>query len=104
MDRLDQCRNHNAKPAPSAILGDYASIPVGGDLFQDYSALAPGNYTLTFYVENQSAWDAKLVVAAAQQFGGTPIGELFAAGTAEELSLPASMTSFVKETIFFQFV
>ena len=87
-------------PAPTGIPGDYASIPVGGDLFQDFSALAPGNYTLTFYVENQSAWNAKLVLAV-QQYLGTPISELFAAGTAEELSLPASMTSFVKETLNF---
>ena len=87
-------------PAPTGIPGDYASIPVGGDLFQDFSALAPGNYTLTFYVENQSAWNAKLVLAV-QQYLGTPISELFAAGTAEELSLPAAMKGFVKETLNF---
>ena len=60
----------------------------------------PGNYTLTFYVENQSPNEAKLVLAV-QQFLGIPISELFAAGTAEELSLPASMTGFVKETFNF---
>ena len=87
-------------PAPSGIPGDYASLPVGGDLFEDFNALTPGNYSLSFYVENQSPWDAKLVLAV-QQHLGTPISELFAAGTAEELSLPASMTSFVKETFNF---
>ena len=75
-------------------------MPVGGDLFQDFTALTPGNYTLTFYVENQSAWNAKLVLGI-QQYLGIPINELFAAGTAEELSLPASMTSFVQETFNF---
>ena len=87
-------------PAPPVPEGDYASMPVGADLFQDFSALTPGNYTLTFFVENQSPWEAKLVLAV-QQFLGTPISELFAAGAAEELSLPASMTSFVKETFNF---
>ena len=87
-------------PAPSGIPGDYATVPVGGDLFQDFTALTPGNYTLTFYVENQSPNEAKLVLAV-QQFLGIPIGELFAAGTAEELSLPASMTSFVQEKFNF---
>ena len=87
-------------PAPSGIPGDYASVPVGGDLFEDFTALTPGNYTLTFYVENRSPSDAKLVLAV-QQHLGTPISELFAAGAAEELSLPASMTSFVKETFNF---
>lgn len=74
-------------PAPTGVPGDYASIPVGGDLFQDFSALTPGTYTLSFYVENQSPWNTELVLAI-QQYLGIPIGELFAAGTAEELTLP----------------
>ena len=71
----------NPAPAGSGIPeGDYASLPVGADLFQDFSALAPGNYTLTFFVENQSAWEAKLVLAI-QNFGGTPIDYGFATGS-----------------------
>ncbi len=87
-------------PAPSGIPGDYASLPVGADLFEDFSPLAPGNYTLTFYVENQSPNEAKLVLAISQ-FLGIPIAQAFADGTAEELTLPASMTGFVKETFNF---
>ena len=44
--------------ASSGIPRDYASLPNtdnnGADLLQDFSALAPGNYTLSFYVQNQT--------------------------------------------------
>ena len=100
VDRLDQRGHYYAEPHSRGIPGDYASVPVGGDLFEDFIALTPGNYTLTFYVQNQSSSDAKLVLAV-QQCLGTPSAVLSAAGTVEELSLPSSMTSFVKETFNF---
>lgn len=103
MDGLDQYGDYNAERSSRPQRRSSRRLrepPVGADLFQDFSALAPGNYTLTFFVENQSSWDANLVLAI-QQYLGTPISELFAAGTAEELSLPASMTSFAKETFNF---
>ena len=89
--------------APAGIPGDYASLPVGADLFQRFSALAPGAYTLSFLVENPSPWAANLVPAVSQAFGAVQggIATLFNAGTAEELHLPASMTSFVRETLNF---
>jgi hypothetical protein len=86
--------------APAGIPGDYASLPVGADLFERFSALAPGVYTLSFLVENQSPWAANLVLAV-QQALGTDVNTLFNAGTAEELNLPASMTNFVRETLNF---
>src|SRR5450631_3444223 len=85
--------------APGGIPGDYASLPVGGDLFQRFSALPPGNYTLSFLVQNQSAWSAQLVLAV-QQILGTPASVVFPAGTADVLYLPAS-TAFIAETFNF---
>lgn len=85
--------------APGGIQGNYASLPVGTDLYQQFSALPNGGYVVSFLVQNKSSNPAQLVFAV-QQGGGTPIGTLFAAGTAEELSLPAS-SQFMSETLTF---
>jgi hypothetical protein len=69
-------------PAPSGIQGNYASLPVGADLFQRFSALPNGGYVISFLVENPSPDSAELVLAI-QQAGGTFISDLFAAGTTE---------------------
>ena len=94
----------NIPPSNSGIpIGDYASMPNtasnGADLFQDFSALAPGNYTLSFYVQDQSSWAANLVFAV-QQAIGTPITTLENDGLAEELSLSPS-AGFIHETLNF---
>lgn len=75
--------------APAGIPGDYASLPVGADLFQQFSALANGTYVLSFLVENQSSSPAELVFAI-QQGGGTFIDTLFELGTAQEILAPVS--------------
>jgi len=66
--------------APGGIPGNYASLPVGADLFQQFATLSPGEYALSFYVQNQSAWSDQLVFAV-QQGGGTPANVLWSAGT-----------------------
>ena len=75
--------------APAGIPGDYASLPVGADLFQRFSALADGSYVLSFLVQNLLSSPAELVFAV-QQALGTPVNIVFSLGTAEEISLPAS--------------
>jgi hypothetical protein len=75
--------------APPGIPGNYASLPVGTDLFQHFSPLIDGSYELSFLVRNESPSPAVLVFAV-QQGGGTPINILFDEGTAEELILPVS--------------
>jgi hypothetical protein len=75
--------------APPGTPGNYASLPVGTDLFQQFSPLTNGLYELSFLVRNESSSPAVLVFAV-QQGGGTPINILFDEGTAEELILPVS--------------
>lgn len=58
--------------APSGIPGNYASLPNNTDLFEYFYA-APGNYTLSFLVQNTSTWSAQLVVG----FDTPYIGEGF---------------------------
>src|ERR1700674_1303382 len=43
------------RQAPAGIPGDYASLPVGADLFQRFSSLPDGEYVLSFLVRNPSA-------------------------------------------------
>lgn len=85
--------------APIGIPGNYASIPVGGDLFQRFPTLGPGNYQLSFLVQNASPWAAQLVLAIQQQYG-TPLAIGFATGTVEILDLVAS-SEFTRETFNF---
>jgi hypothetical protein len=85
--------------APTPIPGNYARIPVGGDLFQRFGALQQGSYTLSFLAQNQSPWTAELVFAV-QTMYGTLMSQVFAAGTAGMLSL-ASSSSFTRETLNF---
>ncbi len=40
------------------ILGNYASIKLGGDLVQWFSPLQPGDYSLSFFANNPNEWDA----------------------------------------------
>jgi hypothetical protein len=75
--------------APFGISGNYASLPVGTDLFQQFSPLTNGLYELSFLVRNVSSSPAVFVFAI-QQGGGTPISTLFDGGAAEELILPVS--------------
>jgi len=72
---------------------------VGADLFQRFDALAPGTYTLSFLVENQSTSPAELVFAV-QQALGTPASVTLADGTLAVLDLPAS-SGFIHETLTF---
>src|SRR5271156_4651704 len=44
--------------APSGIPGNYASMPVGADLFQRFPGPGPGTYALTFYVRDEASWSA----------------------------------------------
>jgi hypothetical protein len=89
--------------APTPIPGNYARLPNspngGSDLFQRFSPLANGEYTLSFFVQNQSPWSAELVFAVQQAFG-TPVSVVFAMGTGAVLDLPAS-SSFLLETLTF---
>src|ERR1700729_1955403 len=75
--------------ASAGIPGDYASLPVGADLFQRFSALTNGTYVLSFLVQNQSSSPAELVFGV-QQEGGRPIDTVFQLGTFKEISVPAS--------------
>jgi hypothetical protein len=77
--------------APSPIPGDYASLPVGADLFQRFIALSNGTYTLTFLVEDASAWAAQLVFAV-QEALGSPVGEEAALGLLGDITLEPSST------------
>lgn len=76
-------------PAPTPIPGNYASLPIGSNLFQRISTLPNGDYRLSFLVQNQAPWTAKLVFAI-QQAGGTPASTLFPLGLAKEITIPAS--------------
>lgn len=65
--------------APAGIPGDYASLPIGADLFQRFSALSNGSYDLSFLVQNQSSSSAEMVFAV-QQALGTPCTSCFRSG------------------------
>lgn len=81
-------------PFSNVFLGNYASLPNspngGSDLFQRFSPLSPGEYTLSFLVQNQSPWSAELAFTGAQQAGGTSAFFLIAIGTGGLITLPAN--------------
>jgi PEP-CTERM motif len=77
------------RQAPAGIPGDYASLPVGADLFQRFSSLPDGEYVLSFLVRNPSANSAQLVFGV-QQVGGSPSEVVYADGLQEEITVPAS--------------
>jgi hypothetical protein len=58
--------------APSGIAGNYASLPIRGNLFQEYAAPVPGQYLLSFSARNESNKPAKLVVGIQPVGGDTP--------------------------------
>jgi hypothetical protein len=87
------------QPTPMGIQGNYASMPVGADLFQDFSSLPDGGYVLSFLVRDPSPNSAQLVFGV-QQAGGSPAGEVFADGLQEEITVPASGL-FSSETLTF---
>lgn len=87
------------QPAPMGIQGNYASMPVGADLFQRFSSLPDGGYVLSFLVRDPSPNSAQLVFGV-QQAGGSPTGEVFADGLQEEITVPAS-SLFSSETLTF---
>ena len=83
--------------APGGIPGNYASMPVGADLFQRFDAPAAGDYTLSFDVENASPWTAVLIVAIQVPLGPAP-GQLGWFYPNWVLTLAPS-TSFLQETL-----
>lgn len=85
--------------APAGITGNYAAVPVYGDLFQRFADLDAGDYTLTFYARNESAWDAKLVFAV-QQALGSPINQVIDYGLGAEIALVAN-SSFQLQSLHF---
>jgi hypothetical protein len=95
------------RQAPVGIPGDYASMPVGADLFQRFSSLPDGEYALSFLVRNSSENSAQLVFGV-QQAGGSPSEVVYADGLQEEITVPASslfstvtLTFYVTPTVTF---
>jgi hypothetical protein len=93
--------------APTGIPGNYASTPVGADLFQRFSTLADGEYVLSFLVQNPSPNSAQLVFGV-QQAGGSPSEVVYADGLQEEITVPSStnfssvsLTFYVTPTVTF---
>jgi len=86
-------------PAPSGIPGDYASLPIGADLFQRFSALPNGNYQLSFLVQNQSSQAAQLVFAL-QPTGGGSVATEFSLGLMSDITPPAN-SGWTQETFNF---
>ena len=90
-------------PMTNVFLGNYASLPNspngGADLFQDFSPLAPGTYTLSFLVQNASSWSAELVFGL-NQYLGVPTAFAFSAGWQTEILLPAS-SNFTLDSLTF---
>ena len=80
-------KNNHAATTP--IPGNWASIPVGGDLFQRFNALSQGTYTASFFVQYQQPWTSELVFGV-QTALGTPVSEVFGAGTGGLIILPPS--------------
>lgn len=87
--------------APFGLPGNYASLPINGDLFQRFNMLPDGNYTLSFSVNNPSSNAAELVLAV-QQALGTPVDIGITAGTLWVLDLPA-FSGWIDETFYFKF-
>jgi hypothetical protein len=75
--------------APIGVPGNYASMPVGADLFQRFSTLPDGEYVLSFLVQNPSRNSAQLVFGV-QQEGGSPSEVVYADGLQEEITVPSS--------------
>jgi hypothetical protein len=95
------------RQAPMGIPGDYASLPVGADLFQQFSSLPAGEYVLSFLARNSSANSAQLVFGV-QQAGGSPAEVVYSDGLQEEITVPASslfstvtLTFYVTPTVTF---
>jgi hypothetical protein len=86
-------------PAPMGIQGNYASMPIGADLFQRFSPLPDGGYVLSFLAQNPSPNSAQLVFGV-QEAGGSPAAEVFADGLQKEITVPAS-NLFSAETLTF---
>jgi PEP-CTERM motif len=86
-------------PVLMGIPGNYASMPVGADLFQQFSSLSDGEYVLSFMVRNSSPNSAQLVFGV-QQAGGSPAEVVYADGLQEEITVPASGL-FLTETLTF---
>lgn len=74
-------------PMPDPLLGNYASLPVGSDLFQWFSGPAAGQYTLSFLAQNQSPNPAELVISVQNPLGGIPPEWM---ELAQVIDLPAS--------------
>lgn len=55
--------------APVGISGNYASLSWGADLFQRFSAPAPGMYILSFYVQNPMPYATKMIIDIQQPSG-----------------------------------
>jgi hypothetical protein len=94
-------------PAPMGIAVNYASMPVGADLFQRFPTLADGEYALSFLVQNLSPNSAQLVFGV-QQAGGSPSEVVYADGLQEEITVPSSahfssvsLTFYVTPTVAF---
>jgi hypothetical protein len=94
-------------PAPTGIAGNYASMPVGADLFQRFSNLPDGEYVLSFMVRNSSPNSAQLVFGVQQAYG-SPAEVVYADGLQEEITVPASglfstetLTFYVTPTVTF---
>lgn len=92
---------------PTGIPGDYASMPVGADLFQRFSNLPDGEYVLSFLVRNSSADSAQLVFGVQQELG-SPSEVVYADGLQKEITVPASglfstetLTFYVTPTVTF---
>jgi len=83
-------------PMTNVFLGNYASLPNspngGADLFQDFVGPAPGEYTLSFLVQNASPWASELVLAYQEIGGGGWYAYL------DVLNLAAS-SAFILETL-----
>ena len=76
-------------PAPVGVPGNFASMPLGADLFQRFSTLSDGEYVLSFLVQNPSPNSAQLVFGV-QQEGGSPSEVVYADGLQEEITVPSS--------------
>ncbi|RTL72620.1 MAG: hypothetical protein EKK41_03755, partial [Hyphomicrobiales bacterium] len=86
--------------APAFLSGDYASLPVGADLFQRFSPLANGTYQLSFWVQNTSSAPAHLVFDVQPVGGGVDISQWFSLGLLWDLTLPAN-SGWTKEIVTF---
>jgi hypothetical protein len=81
-------------PAPTGIAGNYASMPVGADLFQRFAGPETGTYVLTFDVRDEASWSASLTFTVQKPYGG-PWNEILTT-----ITIPSSL-SFTKEQFTF---